>query len=492
MPDGDRTRRSGPASGVCGQLRLSPRTRRTCFSTRGAGPATFAQALHAGLAPDGGLYLPRPLPRLTWPYGGETFGETAASVAEALFDGLLPSGLARRAAETAIDFPAPLVEIDPDTWVLELFHGPSCAFKDVGARFMAETMDALGAPGAEWSFSRESPASFSRESAATVGAGTSRTAAVERTILVATSGDTGGAVASAFSGRKGCEVVPIFPSGGISERQRRQMTTLGGNVTAVAVEGSFDDCQVLVKSALADAELSARHRLTSANSINLGRLLPQVFYYVHAANLLMCRGGRPPRFVVPSGNLGNLCAGLLAHLAGVPMAGLVAACNANDAFVRFMVDGTASEVKNAEANLRRSVSSAMDVARPSNLERIRALFPDMAELNSLVSAVSIGDPETTECLAMVRREAGYLMDPHTAVGVCAHRMLPAEKGTPTVILATAHPAKFPEVVALATGTQPELPPSLASALERDEALVEIGPDLDALIGVLELVRGDRR
>ena len=427
-------------------------------STRGAGPVGLAEALYAGLAPDGGLFLPASAVRLGRNLGAATFQDTSAGVADALLEELRP--MAGEAARAAIDFPVPLVELAPDTYVLELFHGPSCAFKDVGARFMAQLMHRVPPPGDRGGTPRRHHA----------GAGSAG-----HTVLVATSGDTGGAVASAFAGRKGCRVVALFPNKGISEGQRRQMTTLAGNVTAVAVRGTFDDCQRLAKEAFADSDLSARHRLTSANSINIGRLLPQIFYYVHAS----CLFERPPRFVVPSGNLGNLCAGLLALAAGAPMAGLVAACNANDAFRRYL----AGEKSSKEARSRPTPSSAMDVAWPSNLERIRSMYPDLAELRRYATAVSVSDEDTIDCMARSARR-GYLLDPHGAVGVRAHELTPAPEKTPTVILATAHPAKFPETVWRATGQRPLAPPSLERALAGEERWIETEAELDALASVL--------
>ena len=264
--------------------------------------------------------------------------------------------------------------------MLELFHGPSHAFKDVGARFMARAMAELAAA--------EGPA----------------------TVLVATSGDTGGAVAAAFHGVEPYRVVVMFPENGISERQRRQMTTLGGNVQAVAVRGTFDDCQRMAKEAFADAELRERCGLTSANSINIGRLLPQAFYYVHAAALLGW-DAHPATFVVPSGNLGNLCAGLLAHRAGMPASGFVAALNPNRAFADYLESGRSGPTTSV-----RSFSNAMDVGDPSNLERIRWLYEDdAAALRADVRAVSVSDEDTLSCIREVHRRTGYLLDPHTAV-----------------------------------------------------------------------------
>jgi len=324
-------------------------------STRGSTSTTFAEALFQGLAPDGGLYVPDVAPSL--PAGGPEgavpatgrlraaaptrFAESARWAARSLLADSLPPELITSLVDSALDFEAPLVEVEPDLFVLELFHGPSLAFKDVGARFMARAMAALHTQG---------PASG------------------PRTVLAATSGDTGGAVAAAFHGVDGTRVVVLFPRDGISARQRRQMTTLGGNVVAAAVDGTFDDCQRMAKAAFADEELRSSCRLTSANSINIGRMIPQTFYYVHAAAMLGW-DGPPPTFVVPSGNLGNLCAGLLAHRAGLPAAGFVAACNANTVFPDYLQNG-----RFAPRPSTPTASNAMDVGDPSNLERIRWLY----------------------------------------------------------------------------------------------------------------------
>jgi threonine synthase len=344
--------------------------------------------------------------------------------------------------------------VEPGVHVLELFHGPSLAFKDVGARFMARAMATLSAD--------ETP----------------------RTVLVATSGDTGGAVAAAFHGVEPFRVVALFPRGGISERQRRQMTTLGDNVVAVAVDGTFDDCQRLAKGAFADTELRARCGLTSANSINIGRLVPQAFYYLHAARLLGWKGD-PATFVVPSGNLGNLCAGLLARQAGMPTRGFVAATNRNRVFPDYLASGTFTPAPSEP-----TVSNAMDVGDPSNLERIRWLFhDDVGALRRVVSGVWVSDADTRACIARVARRTGYVLDPHAAVGWRAMELSRDGTEGPFVVLATAHPCKFPEVVEQATGVPVEIPPTLASRLTGTEHMEYIGAHPDALRALL--LRGSR-
>lgn len=430
-----------------------PRLRRmnAFVSTRGAGPATFAQALLQGLAPDGGLYVP--VEPSSWgterPPAGAGFQETARWAARHMLAGAAEPDVLDRIAAEALDFPVPLVEVEPGVFVMELFHGPSMAFKDVGARFMARAMAALAGPGPT------------------------------RTVLVATSGDTGGAVAAAFHGLAGYRVVALFPRAGISERQRRQMTTLGGNVLAVAVEGTFDDCQRLAKGSFADDSLREACRLTSANSINIGRLVPQAFYYLHAAATLGWDAA-PATLVVPSGNLGNLCAGLLAHLGGMPAAGFLAATNRNRAFVDWIETGSSS----ARPSLP-TLSNAMDVGDPSNLERIRWLYgDDVGRLRAHVRGDAVDDDQTRDCIRQVHARTGYVLDPHAAVAWRAMERARHQGPGPWVVLATAHPWKFPEVVEPLTGTTLTAPRGLAARLGGAEHEVHLPADGRALRGLL--------
>lgn len=421
-------------------------------STRGAGPVSFRDALFRGLADDGGLYVPERLPDLRGaaPTASPDFPANASWAAQRFLEGAMDAASLQEVVRAALDFPVPLVQIDDDIHVLELFHGPSLAFKDVGARFMARAMEALAPAGAERS-----------------------------TVLVATSGDTGGAVAAAFHGVAPYRVVVLFPRDGISSRQRRQMTTLGGNVIAVAVDGTFDDCQRLAKEAFADPELREACGLTSANSINVGRLLPQALYYIHAAAALGW-GGRPATFVVPSGNLGNLCAGLLAFRSGMPARGFVAALNRNRAFADYLERGT----HRARPSLA-THSNAMDVGDPSNLERIRWLYgDDVIALGQDVRAVSSGDRETRAAIARVFQRSGYVMDPHTAVGWCALEQERRGSEGPWVLLSTAHPSKFPDVVEQATGHDVPLPETLAARMRQREHMVGAPPRSEAIRAIL--------
>jgi threonine synthase len=350
----------------------------------------------------------------------------------------------------AFDFPVPLVELGPDLRVLELFHGPTLAFKDFGARFMAHTVASLR----------------SAEGGRSV------------TVLTATSGDTGGAVADAFHGLPGVRVFVLYPRGRVSAVQEGQFAGLGGNITALAVEGSFDDCQALVKGAFGDPDLVRAAGLTSANSINVGRLLPQSLYYAWAT-VLQTRAGdrRPPVFVVPSGNFGNLTAGLLAKTMGTPAAGFVAATNRNDVVPEFLAG--------APYALRPSVatpSSAMDVGDPSNWERVRAIMGDDRDaLRSLLEGSAHGDEATLREMGRIHADRDYLADPHTSVGLLS---VPAARSrwpdSPVIVLATAHPAKFPDAVVRGVGVAPPTPEVLREALERPNLAEPLEPTREAL------------
>jgi len=410
-------------------------------TTRGGPKVDLAEALFRGLAPDGGLYVPCEPPRLEWPPPEslpDEFGRVAGWAARSFFPSVAGSCLSEVVRE-AFDFPAPLVPLGDDIWALELFHGPTHAFKDVGARFMASLM------------TRVDPTTD------------------RRTILVATSGDTGGAVANAFHGIDRYDVVALFPRGGVSVRQRRQMTTLGDNVHAVAVDGTFDDCQRMVKGVFGDARLRARHGLTSANSINVARLLPQAWYYLHAARSASATSHEAPVFIVPSGNLGNLCAGLLAARAGMPVRGFVAASNRNRGFVDFLRGG--------DFRVRPSVhttSSAMDVGDPSNLERILWLHDnDPGALRGAVRGESVSDTEAAQSIGDLYGATGYVADPHTAVAYCAAKRHDGYAGAPRIVLATAHPAKFPDVVHSVIGREVPLPPGLLSSRGSEERMYDL-------------------
>jgi len=430
------------------------------ISTRGGEPVSLAQALDRGLAPDGGLYIPTHLDPLGAPpiSAGRSLADTARWAASTLLPDVDAETMAE-VAGSALDFETPLVEAESGLFVLELFHGPTHAFKDVGARFMARLM------------TRILPADRTR------------------TVLVATSGDTGGAVAAAFHGVPGYRVAVLFPRDGVSERQRRQMTTLGGNVTALAVEGTFDDCQRLAKECFMDRGVSERFGLTSANSINIGRLLPQAFYYLNAA-LALGWQERRPHFVVPCGNLGNLCAGLIAHRQGMPAGAFVAATNTNRMFVEFLESGYAD----ARPSIP-TASNAMDVGAPSNIERIEWLYrDDPSALHRDLRGLSVTESETADTIRDVYEGTGYVLDPHTAVAYHAARRVgtPDREREPLVVLATAHPAKFPEVVERMIGREVALPEGLALAMARPEHTTFIPAELAAVTAALAATEGELR
>ena len=380
--------------------------------------ASFAEAVDRGLAPDGGLYLPESYPRLPaslieeWSRRG--FASLSEEVARRLLGDEIPEDALASITAEAFDFPVLLRRLDERLSVLELFHGPTLAFKDIGARFMARVM-----------------------------AWTHRNAEREIVVLVATSGDTGGAVASGFAGVPGVRVVLLYPRGRVSRLQELQLTTGGENILALRVDGTFDDCQRLVKQAFRDPGLQHGRTLTSANSINIGRLLPQSFYYLLAWGQL--RAESPAvMFVVPSGNLGNITAGLMAREMGATTDHLVAAMNVNDVFGHYLESG-----RYQPRPATRTLSNAMDVGDPSNLVRIRAMFADdLAALRRVVSGSSATDQETRKALRDAFERYGYVFDPHGAVAYgAARRHVEEREGEGhAVVLATAHPAKFPEAL----------------------------------------------
>ena len=433
-------------------------TRALFASSRGGAPTvSFGAAVLQGLAPDGGLYVPLSWPHLAPPDFDGVSGLPAIAgrlLAPFLEGDPLARELAPLAAE-ALDFPAPLVPLAPDgrLSVLELFHGPTAAFKDFGARFLAGCFGCLR-QGAERPL----------------------------TILVATSGDTGGAVAAAFHQRPGVEVAVLFPKGLVSPTQERQLTCWGGNVRSVSVRGTFDDCQRLVKEAFRDAALATRTQLSSANSINLGRLLPQMVYYA-AASLATWHAHREhASFIVPSGNLGNALACLWARRIGLPIGEVVLAHNANRTVPDFLASG--------EWRPRPSVAtlaSAMDVGDPSNMERLRALHAGIEELRAAVSAVSVSDDEIRARIVAGYRQFGQIWCPHTATAAEAWARLPPEarRERRWVLAATAHPAKFREIVEPLIGRTVPVPETLAKLFARPAQCVEIDADGRALRALLE-------
>ncbi|MFQ5600892.1 MAG: threonine synthase [Candidatus Krumholzibacteriia bacterium] len=415
--------------------------------SRQAGGVSFQEALFRGQAPDGGLYVPDALPQIDpgrLRAGG--FVERASGALGAWLDAELGADVTSTLCREAFDFPVPVSRLNDDTWLLELFHGPTSAFKDFGARFMARAMARLGEPGRRL------------------------------TVLVATSGDTGSAVAHAFGGLADTQVVLLYPANKVSPLQEAQLTSVPANVHSVRVAGAFDDCQAMVKAAFRDANRAGELGLTSANSINVGRLLPQLTYYVHAGLELEEAGA--PLVVVPSGNLGNLTAGLLARLSGAPIAGFLAAANRNDVFPRYLESGVL-EARQAV----RTPSNAMDVGNPSNAARIVALYAGHFEsLRRDVTGESVSDDETLATIRQTWEATGRFVCPHTAVGLAARRRRGDPR--PAVVLATAHPGKFAEIVREATGEEIALPETLARALTSRRTPLDIPPDPLALLELL--------
>ena len=426
-------------------------------SSRGASPAVpFIDALFAGTAPDGGLYMPERLEPLS---PGQLDAIRAANGDIVAIGTIVGSHLLRdeitvdamRALVTdALDFPIPLVQVTGNIWALELFHGPTLAFKDVGARTQARLLHHF-------------------------------TDGTPLTILVATSGDTGSAVAQAFHGVPDTRVVVLYPEGKVSDVQEAQMASLGDNITAVAVHGTFDDCQRLVKQAFADDDLRSHVWLTPANSINLGRLLPQTFYYFVLTSLGPPEGGHYRNLVVsvPSGNFGNLTAGLIAKRIGLPVNRFVAATNVNDVVPEYLRTG---EYK--PRGSVRTVANAMDVGAPSNFERMRAMYGDSFEsLRCDIAGAAFDDATVVAEIGSVFRQYGYLLDPHGAIAWLGLRqnLAAGERG---VFLATAHPAKFREVVEPAIGDAIPLPPVLAEAIKRPRHSEKLPVDYPTLKSLL--------
>lgn len=401
------------------------------------------EAVLKSLPADNGLFMPETLPLLSAPLrkykGAGSLTQIAQEVACAFFAPEIPRDVLEEIAAGAASFPVPLRQIHQDTYILELFHGPTLAFKDMGARFMARLMSWLN-----------------------------RNEQRKLTVLVATSGDTGSAVAHGFLGVEGIEVVILYPSGKVSPLQEKQLTTCGGNITALEIQGSFDDCQKMVKTAFLDPELNAHYRLTSANSINIARLIPQMFYYLDAIRQLPDQS-LPPVFVVPSGNFGNLTAGLFAQACGMPARGFVAATNRNDSVVRYL-EGEAF----SPAQTIPTLSNAMDVGNPSNFVRMLSLFGnDRERMRQTLKAYSFTDEDTLTAMRHCYRDTGYMLDPHSAVGWLGWEKAKAsyQAGTPGIILETAHPAKFPEVVEQALGIAPEIPEAMQALLQKEKDAV---------------------
>ncbi|HEX2629418.1 MAG TPA: threonine synthase [Chitinophagaceae bacterium] len=421
------------------------------YSTNKQSPTVnFKEATVRGQAPDKGLYFPEIIPtadkelidniekysneeiafRVIRPYVGDAMKE------EKLLD----------IVKETINFPIPLVKVSDDTYSLELFHGPTLAFKDVGARFMSRCLSQFVEAGKKV------------------------------IVLVATSGDTGGAVANGFYDVEGVEVVILYPSGKVSPVQEKQLTTLGKNIRALEVQGSFDDCQQMVKQAFADKELTNELFLTSANSINVARWLPQQFYYFLAWKQWADKD-HPPVISVPSGNFGNICAGILAHRSGLPAAHFIAACNVND-----VVSGYLQTQQLQSKPAVPTLSNAMDVANPSNFIRILEIFHhEFPALKERLSSATITDAQTMQAIKDIYEKHHYLADPHGAVGWLAlQRWLGNNPGNKGIFLETAHPVKFPSAVEAVTGKPVDIPAELNEIMKAEKQSILIKPEYNEL------------
>jgi threonine synthase len=420
------------------------------FSTNHQSPVVnFKQATIQGQAPDKGLYFPETIPQVDEyliknieQYSNE---EIAYQVMKPYVGDTIPEMELRKIVQETINFSIPLIPITNAIASLELYHGPTLAFKDIGARFMSRCLGY-----------------FVKDMAKKV------------TVLVATSGDTGGAVANGFFNVPGVDVVILYPSGKVSSVQEKQLTTLGKNIYAIEVAGTFDDCQQMVKAAFTDDVLNEKLFLTSANSINVARWLPQQLYYFFAYKQWVDKNN-PPVMAVPSGNFGNICAGILAHISGLPVQHFIAACNANDVVPAYM-QTQKYQPKQAIA----TISNAMDVGNPSNFVRILQIFnQQFAALQNKFSSVSITDEQTKATLKLVYQQHQYLLDPHGAVGYLAlQQYLDTHTNCKGILLETAHPVKFYDVVEPIIGTAVAIPPAIQAqlALPKNSTLLAASAD----------------
>ena len=422
------------------------------ISTRSRAPSVdFISALNTGLAPDGGLYIPEAFP---------SFNETELKtlpvelpkLAQAIFENFCKGTLLEKELSgictRAFSFPVPVKSLNPwidRTSVLELFHGPTAAFKDVGARFLAETLGAIPHP---------SP---------------------KRTVLVATSGDTGGAVAAAFDQKTAFEVVILYPKGRISPRQEKQLTCWSDTIQALRVDGTFDDCQRLVKQAFLDKKLKTQKTLISANSINIGRILPQTIYYASASLAHYRQTGNAPGFIIPSGNLGNATGALWAKKMGFPIEKVILAHNANHGVPDFLKSGTWQDFPTLS-----TLANAMDVARPSNLERIRAFFTSTEDLQRHLMAISVSDEQIQGTIKQLGQNGGPIFCPHTATAAFVRSTLESKDQTHWIIVATAHPSKFETVVEPLIQKSIPIPRALNDILSKPSRFTDIQADFQEL------------
>ena len=415
------------------------------FSLNNNAPiATFETAVRKGLAPDKGLYFPEHIEPLEESFldSIENYSNTEIafqSIKQFICPEIPEYDLKQIISET-LSFDFPIVEIEEGISTLELFHGPTMAFKDVGARFMARCLGYFNKDNNE-----------------------------EVTVLVATSGDTGGAVASGFLGVKGVRVVILYPSGKVSHVQEKQLTTLGQNITALEVDGTFDDCQDIVKRAFLDDDLTEKMALTSANSINIARWMPQMFYFLFSYKQLKSKN-KPIVFSVPSGNFGNICAGMLAQKLGFPFAHFIASNNANNVVERYFKTNTYSPLPSIQ-----TISNAMDVGNPSNFIRIQKLYDNNFEaLKNNLTAYSFSDEQTKEALSAIYKGSGYIADPHGAVGYLGCKSYREKNpAAQTIFLETAHPTKFLDVVEAVIPEKIALPPQIQAVIEKEKSAIYV-------------------
>ncbi len=409
----------------------------------------FQTALFKGLPDDNGLYMPLRFNKLPQSFFDNIENLSLQDIAYQVSKTILTDSISDTAlmsiVKNAVNFPAPIRTLNDSTYLLELFHGPSLAFKDFGARFMAECMSHF----------------LQKEKK-------------EITILVATSGDTGGAVAAGFYKTLGVKVVILYPKGKVSDIQEKQLTTLGENITAIEIDGTFDDCQALVKKAFLDTELRSKINLSSANSINIARLIPQSFYYFEAYKQLRLQGKSDVVFVVPSGNFGNITAGLFAQKLGLPVKKFIAAVNANDVFTKYIHTGIFEPKPSV-----RTISNAMDVGNPSNFARIDFLNGSTwNKVKKDIASYTFTDAETEMAMREVMQKYNYVLEPHAAVAYLAWQKYVAETNSDAagIILGTAHAAKFYDDVVRIINSDIEIPESLKNILQKEKIAVALNPD----------------
>jgi threonine synthase len=418
------------------------------YSTKKTVPeVSLKEAVFKGLPSDNGLYMPTEIPTLPKEFFDtietKTFQEIAFEVSKVLIGDDVPAADLKKIIDDVISFDAPVIKVHDDIHVLELFHGPSLAFKDFGARFMSRLMSYF----------------LSKEKS-------------DINILVATSGDTGSAVAQGFYNMPGINVTILYPSGKVSDLQEKQLTTLGGNITALEVQGTFDDCQAMVKEAFLDEELNAKFNLSSANSINISRLIPQSFYYFYAYAQVK-KLGKKVVFSIPSGNFGNLCGGLIAKRMGLPIHHFVASTNANNVIPDYLASG----VFNPRSSVR-TISNAMDVGNPSNFQRLVAFYnEDVKAIRADITGKYYTDEQTEAALKKVYTATGYIMDPHGAVaylGLSDYMREHASEEITGIFFATAHPSKFIEVVNDIIDKHVEIPERLQEAGRLKKVSISMG------------------